>query len=414
MLYLKTIIFLLGLVSIKGVKNCIVGGGVSGVYTARMLLDRGHKDVVIFEASNRTGGKAKTFWHEDIPHSMGACYTTYTYNRVLSMADRYYIKNVLVGARSTNRDFLSWAVRNGYASSMLEASRLLSSAVQKWENVTGKISWKFPVTRPSNMSDLNMTLGQYFDANNIGILRAFTEYGVTHQGYEGAEVLPLFYALQWLTPSFMRLSAQSFAVLDYGTLFERMSKGMNVVYNTKVVGEKDIALKGCTRIFIATPTVVGSRYGVSFPVHTRRLTIDVSREYLNNSLFLDYNTLTGVGGSANKQIRQFMSRNDQFGWSPFLRPSGNFTDVTRLYESPVTVSEKDVDSYISSNSSIQRLHSNYFPRFSLRETVSGFPWKVWDIQGRNNIFYVGAHAAGFESVENIFKYVDALIMRFKL
>ena len=87
-----------------------------------MLLDHGHSDVVIFEATNETGGKAKTFWYQDVMHSMGACYTVFTYERVLAMAERYFVKNVLVGGRErANNDTLGWAVANGYALSRLEA-----------------------------------------------------------------------------------------------------------------------------------------------------------------------------------------------------------------------------------------------------------------------------------------------------
>jgi hypothetical protein len=398
-------------------KNCIVGGGVSGIYTARMLLDRGHTDVVIFEATNETGGKAKTFWHEDVPHSMGACYTAPTYERVLAMAERYFVKNVLVGGRSMpNRDPLGWAIRNGYALSRPEAGNALSIAMQKWENLTGKLAWKFPLSRPKNMLEINMTLGQYFDLHSMGIMRALSEYSLTQPGYEAADDLPLFYALQWLSPSYFRLAIQTFGFLDYGSLFERMSRGMKFVYNTKILSLTDKALRGCGRVFMATPTVVGSLGGVRFPVHTRRLTMDVSEERRKSSAFIEYNTVTGVGGSlAADQATFFGSRNDQIGWSPYLRPTSELSAVSRGYLSPISLSEKDMDLYITTthtNSSIARLHSPYFPRFSLSETVSGHPWKIWDMQGRNNVFYVGAHAAGFESIENIFKYVDTLFSRF--
>ena len=46
--------------------------------------------------------------------------------------------------------------------------------------------------------------------------------------------------------------------------------------------------------------------------------------------------------------------------------------------------------------------------------MSGHPWKIWDMQGLKNVYNVGAHASGFESVKNIFKYIDALFLRNKL
>lgn len=395
---------------------------MSGIYTARILVDRGYKDVTVYESANVTGGKASTFWHEDVPHSMGACYTTGRYNRVLQMAERYYVKPVKVDTSNRRSDILNWAVSNGYAVNITVARDDIAQAIEKYENITGRLTWKFPISRPSNFEDLNMTFGTFLDIHGIGILRAHTEHSLTRMGYGVTDEIPLFYALQWFTPSHFRLILQEFDAFDYGTLFDRMSRGLNIKLNTYVSSRNDGLLKGCKRVFFATNTVNGSIGDVTFAKHRNRLSLDLSIEKATSeNMFQFPHPLTGRNGVSSNIIFKSGVRNDLKGWSPFLRPVSNYSVLTHVYESSMNMNVSEVDNYISSDlysnserTKLTRRHWDYFPRFSLHETILGNPWKIWNLQGIKNVYFVGAHAAGFESVENIFNYVDALMTKHKL
>ena len=55
---------------------------------------------------------------------------------------------------------------------------------------------------------------------------------------------------------------------------------------------------------------------------------------------------------------------------------------------------------------------DYFPRWNVEETSQGYHWDLYDLQGKNNLWFIGG-GLSFESVHNVMAYNQLLIDRMK-
>ena len=55
---------------------------------------------------------------------------------------------------------------------------------------------------------------------------------------------------------------------------------------------------------------------------------------------------------------------------------------------------------------------DYFPRWNVEETSLGYHWDLYDLQGKNNLWFIGG-GLSFESVHNVMAYNQLLIDRMK-
>ena len=55
---------------------------------------------------------------------------------------------------------------------------------------------------------------------------------------------------------------------------------------------------------------------------------------------------------------------------------------------------------------------DYFPRWNVKDTAEGYHWKMYDLQGKNNIWFIGG-GLSFESVHNVMGYNQLLLSNMK-
>ena len=91
----------------------IIGGGPAGLPMARMLKDRGVKDVTILEASFKVGGKCLTSGIGDHVVEFGTCYAIWSHRYVLKHMKKLGIRrNYLKAQRIDDRELLDY-IRDG-------------------------------------------------------------------------------------------------------------------------------------------------------------------------------------------------------------------------------------------------------------------------------------------------------------
>ena len=73
----------------KDAKIAIIGGGPSGVFSALQLKKRGYTNVVIYEASDKVGGKVSTIFIDDKPYEQGAIIVSNYFKEVKRLAKEY-------------------------------------------------------------------------------------------------------------------------------------------------------------------------------------------------------------------------------------------------------------------------------------------------------------------------------------
>ena len=55
---------------------------------------------------------------------------------------------------------------------------------------------------------------------------------------------------------------------------------------------------------------------------------------------------------------------------------------------------------------------DYFPRWNVEDTAKGYHWKMYDLQGKNNLWFIGG-GLSFESVHNVMAYNQLLLAKMK-
>ena len=56
---------------------------------------------------------------------------------------------------------------------------------------------------------------------------------------------------------------------------------------------------------------------------------------------------------------------------------------------------------------------DYFPRWNVEDTAKGYHWKMYDLQGKNNLWFIGG-GLSFESVHNVMGYNQLLLDKMEL
>ena len=76
-------------------KVCIVGAGPAGIHMALSLKDRGYKDIIIFEKTDRIGGKIKDVKFDGYYQWQGAIFLTSDYfDNIIELANRYNVGEI--------------------------------------------------------------------------------------------------------------------------------------------------------------------------------------------------------------------------------------------------------------------------------------------------------------------------------
>ena len=79
-----------------GHRVCIVGAGPAGLHMALELKQRNYKNIVIFERSNRVGGKSFDFRYKGLNHPLGTIFAIEEYfDNVIPLARSYGVGDLV-------------------------------------------------------------------------------------------------------------------------------------------------------------------------------------------------------------------------------------------------------------------------------------------------------------------------------
>lgn len=164
---------------------------------------------------------------------------------------------------------------------------------------------------------------------------------------------------------------------------------------TSIVDMKDVARAGLINVYVENRNV---------PVYSNKVILDVDVSAVMQSIPMDKYLLGDFVYADHEPPSK--------KWSMVVLQVGNKTTVPSIYE---VQSELKCHYELFNAKDIEIVHTRtykYFPRWNVAETGAGYHWDMYDLQGQNNIWFIGG-SLSFESVHHVIGYNQLLLNRMK-
>lgn len=194
---------------------------------AKMLQDRGIRDVIILEASGKVGGKCLSSEIGDHVVEFGTCYAIWSHKYILRQMKALGIRrNYLRAQRIDDRELLDY-IKEGDGPPFLYQ-------VIKYLWLRGRL-----MARAGSRDDkTNSTLAQptevWLKAHRLGKIERMMHRVVTSIGYGYLNRLPLIHALRWVDFDMLVTGLLKFTVMPDGGwqhFWDKFSDGLDVRLN---------------------------------------------------------------------------------------------------------------------------------------------------------------------------------------
>jgi len=231
----------------KSTRIAIVGAGPAGVSIARLLSDRGFRNIALIESSNRVGGKSKRFEVDGEPHEMGTCYVAGKYECIEAWGRMVGLTEVPVNSEdmtvSSDKALLQnmtpphygrknvwmadYAFRNYGISPQdfpSESAKAVRAYFGHWSATMGQVEYMFPSEQQVDFSALNQTFAEWLAERNLQILTAAFVFSMEGQGYGTPAQMPALYGLMWNHPNYLYQGSKAHGMFleGYQVLWERL------------------------------------------------------------------------------------------------------------------------------------------------------------------------------------------------
>lgn len=212
----------------------ILGGGPAGLTMARMLKDRGVKDVTILEASGKVGGKCLSSEIGDHVVEFGTCYAIWSHRYVLKQMKKLGIRrNYLKAQRIDDQELLDYIKSGTGPAFPLQA---LKYAWLRW-----RLMARANRGDPAVNAVLSMPTSEWLQSQNLGKIENMMHRVVTSIGYGYLDRVPLVHAMRWVDIDMLITGLIKFTVMPEGGwqhFWNRFGESLDVRLNQKAVRVK--------------------------------------------------------------------------------------------------------------------------------------------------------------------------------
>ena len=241
----------------KSDRIAIVGAGPAGVHMASRLKQMGYTKTVLFERSDRVGGKSLTLYLNDtgeciqqkdktgqmdtkscVAHDMGTCFLHNGYHSIVDLVNEYNLTTTVAPegramfshfakdsfSSQSMQEFVTSSIMDGVKKGTIKVPRYafttelkvlgaLISAVKQYnilhESLLGKIEFSMPPRlNASTLQKINMTFAEFVEKNDLHALSGFLMFAHAAQGYGYVTSIPALYGLWWISPELLNRYVQ--------------------------------------------------------------------------------------------------------------------------------------------------------------------------------------------------------------
>lgn len=212
----------------------ILGGGPAGLTMARMLKDRGVKNVTILEATDKVGGKCLSSAIGDHVVEFGTCYAIWSHRYVLKQMKKLGIRrNYLKAQRIDDRELLDYIKAGSgppFVAQVLKYAWLRRRLIARANNGD-----------PDVNDILSLPTSEWLKAQNLGKIEHMMHRVVTSIGYGYLDRVPLVHAMRWVDIDMLITGLIKFTVMPEGGwqhFWDRFADSLNVRLQQKATRVK--------------------------------------------------------------------------------------------------------------------------------------------------------------------------------
>lgn len=212
----------------------ILGGGPAGLTMARMLKDRGVKDVTILEATDKVGGKCLSSEIGEHVVEFGTCYAIWSHRYVLKQMKKLGIRrNYLKAQRIDDQELLDY-IKAGSGPPFV--AQVLKYAWLRWRLIA-----RANKGDPDVNTILSLPTSEWLKSQNLGKIERMMHRVVTSIGYGYLDRVPLVHAMRWVDIDMLITGLIKFTVMPEGGwqhFWDRFAEPLNVRLQQKALRVK--------------------------------------------------------------------------------------------------------------------------------------------------------------------------------
>ena len=448
---------------------CIVGGGPAGQSMAMYLEKAGYKNYVIYEKSNRVGGKAFSplmkvgnngNW-EDRTIEMGAvmgCDTYFAVSECEEFGGATHADGPAMGRKFMTVEGVEVKrplhVKLNMLFKMKKLSRLLEKKYYGYDvnGHRGVSEGRYEGLCPSpkmklahiegenpNLKDLALPFSEFLKLNKCEAATAVWKGPFTSFGYGYFDEIPAAYVLKYLDAFTVKQFLRTGKLWTWKNGTQSIWEGVNshlahpAVLNSEITkierkdGKVFVTINGekvekFDKLIICTPLELFLKYGDPSKEETELFSKIVHKEYFTMAVRpeegkgpdISYYFFDNMTPETRGHLMVFYHRWNDVKDQPLvtftLRNHEKFDDVP--FEVAKETTLKDMEICGLPVKQIERIDDwYYFPHVSSEDYKNGWYEKVEGMQGKNNTFYAGEVMA-FGDMEETAEYSKDLVRRF--
>ena len=409
----------------------IVGAGPGGISLARLLKDQGVENVVLFERSERVGGKSFSWNWQGLAHEMGTCYVAGNYGVVKEWLRQHGVglfalkKSAALLRDGSVIDFRDYVNQDGRLAALRELLRYTRTCVGY------SLRARSARRRAKVDRELSKPYGQWLKERRFPSIYRFALRSMTVMGYGSLQHVPTLNGLRWTTPGLIRAAAKGRMyepAEGWAALWERMAATMDVRYGAGIqrvdregAGYRVETAQGTETVdhlVITTPLdecnwmelpPAAQRVAAQVEWHGVITTLVVAEGWFRDwdTFFYEANTLEAAG-SRFGHILGARRTGDKV---PGLPPDRPDVYVTYQYTNASITDDQALDALRSDIAEmggrvtevLLRKRWKYCPTLNPEAIASGIVRDMEALQGVDNLWFSGA-TFSHESVFNIAEF----------
>ena len=415
----------------------IAGAGIAGLVAAHTLRNLGYRNITIFEALDRIGGKVHTIERDGCLYELGAIFLLDSYKTISALAKQY---NVLLTRRSEKTTIIS----NGKPVSPMKFMHAEYSwmAIIRAQFRLFRILSKLKNLDTPGFSNVAPELYQNFKdfaaRNKLEPFVHLFEPAIIGYGYGYLDQTPALYYLKMLRSlvrfmlkdqlnSTLGLNLGTMKMFDegYQGFLQKIADDFDVRVNARITEVRREQVEGSIRINITTnksKETFDRLIISSVPAHTMEFldANDEEKEIFSRVRFYHFKVTQfygqGLPPRGSLIFEDSVSVRGLPGSIGKLAPESNIYQAYQMYWGEV--SEKELEQRLeeavsSIGGKIEEIVTSetfaYFPHFSEEDLLNLRPYGRLDrMQGRNGTYYIGG-LFNFESTENTAAYAEYMM-----
>lgn len=217
----------------SGPRIAIVGGGPAGLSAARLLAEQGFRNVTVFEAQKRIGGKSWSVPADGAMHDMGTCYSTLAHSTTNRWMRELRINQVALGGQHMDgQPYLDFVKAGPGSPLFIEGAKY----VALWTAFQRRVAAR--PNDPEVLKECAMSVPDWLDRHNFKKMHRFMLRAFTTLGYGYLDEANVYQALKWCTPNLIMtglFNQLRMPVEGWQTFWERLAETLDVRTGEAVV-----------------------------------------------------------------------------------------------------------------------------------------------------------------------------------